>query len=110
MEQLGSVRFYTSTIQLHTRAIGYDPGQLAGYENYACTADCGGMGELRFALNELPPDTYTVKLGETILGEISIPLYLSHEGQHCFDPNSPEATATPLLSPLYASPLDTPEQ
>lgn len=109
MEQLGSVRFYTSTIRLYTRAIGYDPAALAGLDGYACTADCGGMGELRFYLNELPSDTYTVKLGETILGEISIPLHLSPAGQHCFDLSAPAAIATPLLSPLYASPLEPPE-
>lgn len=45
----------------------------------ACTADCGGAGMIEFDTGELPAGVYQIELGTKVIGEISIPFYLSSE-------------------------------
>lgn len=108
-----------SIIQLHSRFVALDIARtpLPSGELQSCADNCGGAGRLDFETGELKVGTYTVRLGEEVMGNIDIPF---RQGHVCFDnaerpipfPTATHAgpTSTPWPSPLEpVSPLPTVE-
>ena len=66
----------TFTIQFNSRyvikAVGNERESGAVCE---CAADCSGAGSLRFKTNELQDGIYSIKLGETQIGQLVVPFY-----------------------------------
>jgi len=88
----------TFTIQFNSRyvikAVGNERESGAVCE---CAADCSGAGSLRFKTNELQDGIYSIKLGETQIGQLVVPFY---GDSICWTTESP---ATPIPSPAPTS-------
>lgn len=84
----------TFTIQFTARYAVKPVGSVrASGEVCECTADCGGAGDLRYKINELPEGIYRIKYGETQIGQLVLPFV---GNDNCW---STEATAYPIPSP-----------
>jgi hypothetical protein len=77
------------TIQFNSRYAIKEVGNVRDSgESCECAADCGGAGYLHFKTNELQDGIYSIKLGETQIGELAVPF---HSNDICW---STEAIAT----------------
>ena len=93
----------TFTIQFNSRYAIKEVGSVR--ESGAvceCAADCGGAGNLRFKTSELHDGIYSIKLGETQIGELVVPFY---GNSICW---TTEPTATLISSPAPTTETNTP--